>query len=74
MNTTDTTTQQALNRCNHRFDHVQYHAIALMVADDLKIGRDSVRVADAMNLILCGIKDWFSRGWIELVQCFHHFS
>ena len=51
MNTTDTTTQQALNRYNRLFDNGQYTAIAVMLAADLHADRDSSRVADAMNLI-----------------------
>jgi hypothetical protein len=55
MNTTDTITQQALNRYNRLFDNGQYTAIAVMFAADFRADRDSVRVADAMNLVLCGI-------------------
>jgi len=55
MNTTDATTQQALNRYNRLFDNGQYAAIATMLAADLRTSRDSERTADAMNLILCGI-------------------
>ncbi len=55
MNTTDTSTQEALNRYNRLFDNGQYTAIAIMLAADLRSDRDSSRVADAMNLVLCGI-------------------
>jgi hypothetical protein len=55
MNTTETITQQALNRYNRLFDNGQYTAIAAMLAADLHADRDSSRVADAMNAILCGI-------------------
>ena len=51
MNTTDTSTQQALNRYNRLFDNGQYTAIAMMLAADLRSDRDSSRVADAMNLV-----------------------
>lgn len=51
MNTTDTSTQQALNRYNRLFDNGQYTAIAIMLAADLRSDRDSSRVADAMNLV-----------------------
>ncbi len=51
MNTTDATTQQALNRYNHLFDNGQYTAIAVMLAADLRASRDSERTADAMNLV-----------------------
>jgi len=51
MNTTDATTQQALNRYNRLFDNGQYAAIATMLAADLRTSRDSERTADAMNLI-----------------------
>jgi len=51
MNTTDTTTQQALNRYNRLFDNGQYTAIAAMLAADLHADRESSRVADVMNAI-----------------------
>ncbi len=51
MNTTETITQQALNRYNRLFDNGQYTAIAVMLATDLRIERESIRVSDAMNLI-----------------------
>ena len=51
MNTTETTTQQALNRYNRLFDNGQYTGIAERLAADLRASRDSVRVADAMNLV-----------------------
>jgi hypothetical protein len=51
MNTTDTITQQALNRYNRVFDNGQYTGIAERLAADLRADRNSVRVADAMNLV-----------------------
>src|SRR5689334_17431747 len=51
MNTTDTTTQQALNRYNRLFNNEQYSSIADKFAADLRVGRESMRVADAMNLV-----------------------
>jgi hypothetical protein len=51
MNTTDTTTQQALNRYNRLFDNGQYTAIAAMLAADLRTSRDSERTAAAINLV-----------------------
>ncbi len=51
MNTIETTTQQALNRYNRLFDNGQYTGIAERLAADLRASRDSVRVADAMNLV-----------------------
>lgn len=51
MNTTETITQQALNRYNRLFDNGQYTAIAVMFAADLRSDRESTRVADAMNLV-----------------------
>ncbi len=51
MNTTDTITQQALNRYNRLFDNGQYTGIAERLAADLRADRNSVRVADAMNLV-----------------------
>lgn len=51
MNTTETITQQALNRYNRLFDNGQYTAIATMFATDLRRDRESSRVADAMNLV-----------------------
>ena len=51
MNTTDTTTQQALNRYNRLFNNGQYTAIAAMLAADLRTSRDSERTADAVNLV-----------------------
>jgi hypothetical protein len=51
MNTTDTITQQALNRYNRLFDNGQYTGIAERLAADLRVDRNSVRVADAMNLV-----------------------
>jgi hypothetical protein len=51
MDTTETITQQALNRYNRLFDNGQYSAIAMMFAADLRSDRESSRVADAMNLV-----------------------
>jgi len=51
MNMTETITQQALNRYNRLFDNGQYTAIAERFAADFRADRDSVRVADAMNLV-----------------------
>ncbi len=51
MNTTETITQQALNRYNRLFDNGQYAAIAALLATDLRTERESIRVSDAMNLI-----------------------
>lgn len=51
MNTTETITQQALNRYNRVFDNGQYTAIAALLATDLRTERESIRVSDAMNLI-----------------------
>jgi len=71
MNTTDTTTQQALNRYNRLFDNGQYTTIAAMLAADLRADRESVRVADAMNLItdtalsLCQ-HPYYETAWLKL--------
>ncbi len=51
MDTTETITQQALNRYNRLFDNGQYTAIAAILAADLRTSRDSERTADAMNLL-----------------------
>ncbi|MDX1991068.1 MAG: hypothetical protein SF029_01680 [bacterium] len=51
MNTTDTITQHALNRYNRLFDNHQYQAIAALIAADLRLDRESIRLSDAMNLI-----------------------
>jgi len=51
MNTTETITQQALNRYNRLFDNGQYTAIAAMLSTDLRADRDSSRVTDVMNSI-----------------------
>jgi hypothetical protein len=51
MNTTETITQQALNRYNRLFNNRQYTAIAALIATDLRAERESIRVSDAMNLI-----------------------
>lgn len=71
MNTTDTTTQQALNRYNRLFDNGQYTAIAERFAADLRADRDGGRVADAMNLVtdaalsLCQ-HPHYERAWLKL--------
>ncbi|MEO8612847.1 MAG: hypothetical protein ABI690_33445 [Chloroflexota bacterium] len=71
MNTTDTITQQALNRYNRLFDNGQYTAIAVMFAADFRADRDSVRVADAMNLVtdtalsLCS-HPHYEMAWLKL--------
>ena len=51
MITADTTIQQALNRYNRLFDNEKYMTIATMLAADLRADRDSVRTADAINLV-----------------------
>lgn len=51
MNTTETITQQALNRYNRLFDNGQYTSIAVLFAADLRSDSESSRVADAMNLV-----------------------
>ncbi|MCA0454884.1 MAG: hypothetical protein LCI00_13000 [Chloroflexi bacterium] len=51
MDTTETITQQALNRYNRLFDNGQYTAIAVMLATDLRTSRESERTADVMNLV-----------------------
>ncbi|MEZ4666548.1 MAG: hypothetical protein R3E39_01290 [Anaerolineae bacterium] len=51
MNTIEAITQTALNRYNRLFDNQQYTAIAERFVTDLRSNRDSVRVADAMNLV-----------------------
>ena len=55
MTTADVTIQQALNRYNRLFDNEKYTAIAALIAADLRADRDSIRTADTMNFILCGI-------------------
>ena len=71
MNTTDTITQQALNRYNRLFDNGQYTAIAVMFAADFRADRDSVHVADAMNLVtdtalsLCS-HPHYEMAWLKL--------
>ena len=52
MNKTDITIQQALNRYNRLFNNEKYITIAGMLAVDLRADRDSMRVADAMNLVI----------------------
>jgi hypothetical protein len=71
MNTTETITQQALNRYNRLFDNGQYTAIAIMFAADLRSDRESSRVADAMNLVtdtalaLCQ-HPYYELAWLKL--------
>ncbi|MEZ4672298.1 MAG: hypothetical protein R3E39_30700 [Anaerolineae bacterium] len=71
MNTTETITQQALNRYNRLFDNGQYTAIAVMLAADLRTSRDSERTADAMNLVtdtalaLCQ-HPHYEQAWLKL--------
>ncbi len=71
MNTTDTTTQQALNRYNRLFDNGQYTAIAAMLAADLRTSRDSERTAAAINLVtdaalmLCQ-HPYYELAWLKL--------
>lgn len=43
--------QHALARYNSLFDNQQYQAIAHSIADDLRVERDSTKVADHMNAI-----------------------
>ena len=43
--------KHALARYNSLFDNQQYQAIALSIADDLRVERDSTKVADHMNAI-----------------------
>ena len=73
MSTIDMT-QQALNLYNRLFDNGQYQAIAIMLSADLGTDRDSIQVADAMNLVLCGIKNFLSRRRLGLVVFLHRFS
>ncbi len=71
MNTTETITQQALNRYNRLFDNGQYTAIAAMLANDLRTNRDSERAADAVNLVtdaalmLCA-HPHYELAWVKL--------
>lgn len=71
MNTTETITQQALNRYNRLFDNGQYTGIATMFAADLRSDRDSSRVADVMNLVtdtalaLCQ-HPHYEQAWLKL--------
>ena len=46
-----TTETNALARYNRLFDNRQYSAIAVLLAADLRVDRDSQRVSDAMNLV-----------------------
>jgi hypothetical protein len=50
-----TTETIALKRYNSLFDNQQYSVIAERIAVDLRVPRDTVRVSDCMNAILCGI-------------------
>lgn len=64
--------KQALARYNGLFDNQQYQAIARSLAGDLRVARDSIRVADIMNavtdtaLALCN-HDHYADAWIKLV-------
>lgn len=51
MNTTETITQKALNRYNRLFNNAHYTGIVERFAADLQGDRESVRLADAMNLV-----------------------
>ncbi len=64
----------ALKRYNSLFDNQQYSAIAERIALDLRVPRDSVRTSDAMNLILCGIRNFLSRRRLGPVLFLHHFA
>lgn len=46
---------QALARYNSLFNNQQYQAIAAQLAIDLRTERDSMRVSDVLNCVLCGI-------------------
>ena len=74
MNTIEAITQTALNRYNRLFDNQQYTVIAEQLVTDIRSNRDSVRVADAMNLVLCGIKNFLSRRRLGPVLFLHHFA
>ncbi|MCA0453949.1 MAG: hypothetical protein LCI00_08245 [Chloroflexi bacterium] len=71
MNTIEAITQTALNRYNRLFDNQQYTAIAERFVTDLRSNRDSVRVADAMNLVtdtallLCQ-HPHYEQAWLKL--------
>ncbi len=71
MNTTDVPTQQALNYYNRLFNNEKYTAIAVMLAADLRVDSDSVRLADTMNLItdtalsLCQ-HPHYKQSWLKL--------
>jgi hypothetical protein len=58
--------QTALERYNHLFDNSRYNAHAATFAAELRVDRDSQRVSDALNLLLCGI-------WAEVkIRVDHH--
>ena len=71
MNTTDLSTQQALQRYHRLFDHMQYTAIAQHLAADLRLDRDSPQVTDALNVLtdtalsLCQ-HPHYERAWLKL--------
>ena len=71
MTTADVTVQQALNRYNYLFDNEKYMAIAASLAADLREDRDSVRLADTMNLVtdtalsLCQ-HPHYQQSWLKL--------
>lgn len=73
MNTIEAITQTALNRYNRLFDNQQYSAIAERFVTDLRSNRDSVRVADAMNLVtdtalsLCQ-HPHYEQAWLKLAS------
>ena len=67
----DQATQQALAHYNKHFDNQQYHAITQMLADDLKLERESVAASDAANLVTdaaLGISDHphYLEAWLTL--------
>ncbi len=71
MNTTDLSTQQALQRYHRLFDHTQYTAIAQRLATDLRLDRDNPQVTDALNVLtdtalsLCQ-HPHYERAWLKL--------
>lgn len=69
-----TTATHALDRYNRLFDNRQYIDIADRLAADLRADRESVRVADTLNLVLCGIRNFLSRRRLGPVLFLHHFS
>ena len=63
--------KQALARYNKLFNNQKYQEVAQRLATDLRVERDSVRVADAMNcltdtaLFLCG-HSHYADAWVKL--------